>query len=83
MVTLAAAAAARPALACTVTLQLSPGADPSQGEHCCSSHAFKVAWEKKKRGRQSGADGALVTEKSDTLGKFSQALPFIFFFFTE
>lgn len=47
MVTLAAAAA-RPALACTVTLQLSPGTDPSQGEHC--SHNLKVdAFEKKSR----------------------------------
>lgn len=36
------AAAARPALACTITLQLSPGTDPSQGLHCSHNLASYI-----------------------------------------
>ena len=42
MVTLAVAAAARSGLACTVTLQLSPGTDPSQGNHCSHGSGWHI-----------------------------------------
>lgn len=55
MVTLAASgAAARPTLAHTITLQLSPGTHPSQGQHCHmlkkeNGIGFKLALKKKKQ----------------------------------